>query len=71
MRSAFAEVQAREVAVTDLTARVSAAEKRADAAAEAKDALVSSFNQLEADREWLRTHGIACVSIRCLYVYLD
>ncbi|KAF5770099.1 hypothetical protein HanXRQr2_Chr14g0655691 [Helianthus annuus] len=54
-----AEVQAREVAVTDLTARVSAAEKRADAAAEAKDALVSSFNQLEAHREWLRTHGIA------------
>ncbi|KAJ0958061.1 hypothetical protein HanPSC8_Chr01g0034851 [Helianthus annuus] len=54
-----ADVQAREVAVTDLTARVSAAEKRADAAAEAKDALVSSFNQLEADREWLRTHGIA------------
>uniref|UniRef100_A0A251SEA8 Uncharacterized protein n=1 Tax=Helianthus annuus TaxID=4232 RepID=A0A251SEA8_HELAN len=54
-----AEVQAREVAVTDLTARVSVAEKRADAAAEAKDALVSSFNQLEADREWLRAHGIA------------
>ncbi|KAF5815457.1 hypothetical protein HanXRQr2_Chr03g0123301 [Helianthus annuus] len=54
-----AEVQARAVAVTDLTARVSDAEKRADAAAEAKDVLVSSFNQLEADREWLRTHGIA------------
>ncbi|KAJ0887147.1 hypothetical protein HanRHA438_Chr09g0387441 [Helianthus annuus] len=54
-----AEVQAREVAVTDLTVRVSVAEKRADAAAEAKDALVSSFNQLEADREWLRAHGIA------------
>ncbi|KAJ0593884.1 hypothetical protein HanHA300_Chr03g0102451 [Helianthus annuus] len=54
-----AEVLAREVAVADLTARVSVAEKRADAAAEAKDALVSSFNQLEADREWLRTHGIA------------
>ncbi|KAJ0692390.1 hypothetical protein HanPI659440_Chr15g0585401 [Helianthus annuus] len=54
-----AEVQAREVAVADLTARVSVAEKRADAAAEAKDALVSPFNQLEADREWLRTHGIA------------
>uniref|UniRef100_A0A251U0U7 Putative transposase (Putative), gypsy type n=1 Tax=Helianthus annuus TaxID=4232 RepID=A0A251U0U7_HELAN len=54
-----AEVQAREVAVADLTDRVSVAEKRADAAAEAKDALVSSFNQLEADREWLRTHGIA------------
>ncbi|KAJ0491239.1 hypothetical protein HanIR_Chr12g0561741 [Helianthus annuus] len=59
VESLQAEVQAREVAVTDLTARVSAAEKRADAAAEAKDALVSSFNQLEADREWLRTHGIA------------
>ncbi|KAF5781840.1 hypothetical protein HanXRQr2_Chr11g0488531 [Helianthus annuus] len=54
-----ADVQAREVAVADLTARVSVAEKRADAAAEAKDALVFSFNQLEADREWLRTHGIA------------
>uniref|UniRef100_A0A251SLB1 Transposase (putative) gypsy type domain-containing protein n=1 Tax=Helianthus annuus TaxID=4232 RepID=A0A251SLB1_HELAN len=59
VESLQAEVQAREVAVTDLTTRVSAAEKRADAAAEAKDALVSSFNQLEADREWLRTHGIA------------
>ncbi|KAM0071683.1 hypothetical protein Hdeb2414_s0001g00028061 [Helianthus debilis subsp. tardiflorus] len=54
-----AEVQARDVAVTDLTARVSVAEKRADAAVEAKDALVSSFNQLEADREWMRAHGIA------------
>ncbi|KAF5811159.1 hypothetical protein HanXRQr2_Chr04g0178211 [Helianthus annuus] len=54
-----AEVQAREVAVTDLTARVSVAEERADAAVEAKDALVSSVNQLEADREWLRAHGIA------------
>ncbi|KAJ0933163.1 hypothetical protein HanPSC8_Chr04g0181801 [Helianthus annuus] len=54
-----AEVQAREVAVTDLVARVSVAEERADAAVEAKDALVSSFDQLKADREWLRTHGIA------------
>ncbi|KAJ0912432.1 hypothetical protein HanRHA438_Chr06g0274241 [Helianthus annuus] len=54
-----AEFQAREVAVTDLTARVSVAEKQADAAVEAKDALVSSFNQLEADREWMRAHGIA------------
>ncbi|KAJ0683824.1 hypothetical protein HanLR1_Chr11g0384541 [Helianthus annuus] len=54
-----AEVQSRAVAVTDLTARVSDAEKRADAAVEAKDVLVSSFNQLEADREWLRTHDIA------------
>ncbi|KAJ0860677.1 hypothetical protein HanRHA438_Chr13g0626251 [Helianthus annuus] len=59
VESLQAEVQAREVAVTDLTSRVSTAEERADAAAEAKDALVSSLNQLEADREWLRTHGIA------------
>ncbi|KAJ0523971.1 hypothetical protein HanIR_Chr10g0499501 [Helianthus annuus] len=54
-----AEVQAREAAVTDLTVHVSVAEERADAAVEAKDALVSSFDQLKADREWLRTHGIA------------
>ncbi|KAF5815073.1 hypothetical protein HanXRQr2_Chr03g0118761 [Helianthus annuus] len=54
-----AEVQARKAAVTDLTVRVSVAEERADAAVEAKDALVSSFDQLKADREWLRTHGIA------------
>ncbi|XP_035833441.1 uncharacterized protein LOC118482079 [Helianthus annuus] len=38
---------------------MSVAEERADAAVEAKDALVSSFDQLKADREWLRTHGIA------------
>ncbi|KAJ0600311.1 hypothetical protein HanIR_Chr03g0115141 [Helianthus annuus] len=54
-----AEVQTREVAVTDLTARVTAAEERANAAVEARDALTSSFNQLEADREWMRSHGIA------------
>ncbi|KAF5753894.1 hypothetical protein HanXRQr2_Chr17g0785211 [Helianthus annuus] len=54
-----AEVQAREVAVTDLTARVTAVEERANAAVEARDALTSSFNQLEADREWMRSHGIA------------
>ncbi|KAJ0924334.1 hypothetical protein HanPSC8_Chr05g0227001 [Helianthus annuus] len=71
VESLQAEVQAREVAVTDLTARVSVAENRADAAVEAKDALVSSFNQLEADREWLRTHGIARVSIPCLYIGVD
>ncbi|KAJ0736254.1 hypothetical protein HanPI659440_Chr11g0441431 [Helianthus annuus] len=53
-----ADVQAREVAVKDLTARVSVAEERANADVEAKDALTSSFNQLEADREWMRVHGI-------------
>uniref|UniRef100_A0A251SSJ8 Uncharacterized protein n=1 Tax=Helianthus annuus TaxID=4232 RepID=A0A251SSJ8_HELAN len=54
-----AEVQTREVAVTDLTARMTAAEERANVAVEARDALTSSFNQLEADREWMRRHGIA------------
>ncbi|KAM0057339.1 hypothetical protein Hdeb2414_s0005g00157051 [Helianthus debilis subsp. tardiflorus] len=54
-----AEVQTREVANTDLTSRVTVAEERANAAVEAKDALTSSFNQLEADREWMRCHGIA------------
>ncbi|XP_035830154.1 plectin-like [Helianthus annuus] len=58
-----AEVQTREVAVTDLTARMTAAEERANTAVEAKDALASSFNQLEADREWMRSHGIARVSM--------
>ncbi|XP_021995681.1 uncharacterized protein LOC110892848 [Helianthus annuus] len=66
-----AEVQTREVAVTDLTARMTAAEERANAAVEARDALTSSFNQLEADREWMRSHGIARVSIPCLYICLD
>ncbi|KAJ0896971.1 hypothetical protein HanRHA438_Chr08g0340481 [Helianthus annuus] len=54
-----AEVQTREVVVTDLTARVTAAEERANTAVEARDALTSSLNQLEADREWMRSHGIA------------
>ncbi|KAF5819618.1 hypothetical protein HanXRQr2_Chr02g0079641 [Helianthus annuus] len=54
-----AEVQTWEVAVADLTARITAAEERASVAVEARDALTSSFNQLEADREWMRRHGIA------------
>ncbi|KAJ0834222.1 putative AH/BAR domain superfamily protein [Helianthus annuus] len=54
-----AEVQTREVAVKDLTARVTLAEERANAAVEARDALTSLFHQLEADREWMRSHGIA------------
>ncbi|KAJ0648863.1 hypothetical protein HanLR1_Chr15g0577641 [Helianthus annuus] len=53
-----ASLQTQEVAVTDLTARVTAAEERANTAVEARDALTSSFNQLEADREWMRSHGI-------------
>ncbi|XP_035833495.1 uncharacterized protein LOC118482112 [Helianthus annuus] len=38
---------------------MTAAEERANVAVEARDALTSSFNQLEADREWMRSHGIA------------
>ncbi|XP_035837140.1 uncharacterized protein LOC118485034 [Helianthus annuus] len=57
------EVQTREVAVTDLTAHVSVAEERANVAVEARDALTSSLQQLEADREWMRSQGIAHVSI--------
>ncbi|KAJ0870194.1 hypothetical protein HanRHA438_Chr11g0497611 [Helianthus annuus] len=48
-----------QVKVADLTARVTVAEERANATVEARDALTSSFNQLEADREWMRSHGIA------------
>ncbi|KAJ0610207.1 putative AH/BAR domain superfamily protein [Helianthus annuus] len=54
-----AEVQTQEVKVADLTARVTVAEERANMAIEARDALTSSFNQLEADRQWMRSHSIA------------
>ncbi|KAJ0858646.1 hypothetical protein HanRHA438_Chr13g0603361 [Helianthus annuus] len=32
--------------------------KRAREAAEARDSMVSSFDQLKADRDWMRDHGI-------------
>ncbi|KAJ0926851.1 hypothetical protein HanRHA438_Chr04g0176071 [Helianthus annuus] len=54
-----AEVQTREGKLADITARATLAEERANAAVEARDTLTSSFNQLEADREWMRCHGIA------------
>ncbi|KAJ0508111.1 hypothetical protein HanIR_Chr11g0513671 [Helianthus annuus] len=56
-----ASLQIREVAVTDLTGRATVAEERANAAVEARDALTSSFQQLEADREWMRSQGIAYI----------
>ncbi|KAJ0574360.1 hypothetical protein HanOQP8_Chr06g0229681 [Helianthus annuus] len=55
----MAEVQTREAKLADITARVTVAEERANEVVEARDALTSSFNQLEADREWMRSHGIA------------
>ncbi|KAJ0825970.1 putative AH/BAR domain superfamily protein [Helianthus annuus] len=54
-----AEVQTREAKLADITVCVTVAEERANEAAEARDALTSSFNQLEADREWMQSHGIA------------
>ncbi|KAF5816477.1 hypothetical protein HanXRQr2_Chr03g0134711 [Helianthus annuus] len=54
-----AEVQTREAQLAEITTRVTVAEKRANEAVEARDGLTSSFNQLEADREWMRCHGIA------------
>ncbi|XP_021989201.2 uncharacterized protein LOC110885775 [Helianthus annuus] len=53
------EVQTREAKLADITARVTVAEERANKAVEARDALTSSFNQLETDREWMRCHGIS------------
>ncbi|KAM0036723.1 hypothetical protein Hdeb2414_s0014g00429771 [Helianthus debilis subsp. tardiflorus] len=44
--------------LVDVTARATKAERRASEAAEARDSLTSSFNQLETDREWMRCHGI-------------
>ncbi|KAJ0882800.1 hypothetical protein HanPSC8_Chr10g0413861 [Helianthus annuus] len=59
MLSGPVEVQSCEAKLADTTARLTVAEERANAAVEARDALTSSFNQLEADREWMRSHGIA------------
>ncbi|KAJ0467639.1 hypothetical protein HanIR_Chr14g0687541 [Helianthus annuus] len=41
-----------------VTARVAEAEARAREAAEARDSLISSLDQLKADRDWMRDHGI-------------
>ncbi|KAJ0883498.1 hypothetical protein HanPSC8_Chr10g0422231 [Helianthus annuus] len=53
------QTRLKQVKVADLTARVTVAEEWANMAVEARDALTSSFNQLEADREWMRSHSIA------------
>ncbi|KAF5764843.1 hypothetical protein HanXRQr2_Chr15g0696751 [Helianthus annuus] len=44
--------------LAEVTTRATEAERRASEAAEARDSLTSSFNQLENDREWMRCHGI-------------
>ncbi|KAF5795066.1 hypothetical protein HanXRQr2_Chr08g0335401 [Helianthus annuus] len=53
-----AEVQNQVTIVAEDTARAAEAEARAREVAEARDSLVSSFNQLKDDRDWMRDHGI-------------
>ncbi|XP_022032664.1 uncharacterized protein LOC110933766 [Helianthus annuus] len=53
-----AEVQNQATIVAEVTARAAEAEARAREVAEARDSLASSFNQLEADREWMQCHCI-------------
>ncbi|XP_035837810.1 uncharacterized protein LOC118485608 [Helianthus annuus] len=53
-----AEVQNHVTILAEVTARATEAEARAREAAEARDSLVSSFDQLKADRDWMRDHGI-------------
>ncbi|KAJ0468747.1 hypothetical protein HanIR_Chr14g0700181 [Helianthus annuus] len=45
--------------LAEVTAHATEAERRANEAAEARDSLTSTFNQLETDREWMWCHGIA------------
>ncbi|KAJ0626847.1 putative AH/BAR domain superfamily protein [Helianthus annuus] len=53
-----AEVQNPVTIVAEVTARAAEAEARAREVAEARDSLVSSFNQLKDNRDWMRDHGI-------------
>ncbi|XP_021975134.1 uncharacterized protein LOC110870249 [Helianthus annuus] len=53
-----AEVQNRVTMLAEVTARATEAKARAREAAEARDGLVSTFNQLKDDRDWMRDHGI-------------
>ncbi|KAM0007787.1 hypothetical protein Hdeb2414_s0004g00138061 [Helianthus debilis subsp. tardiflorus] len=48
--------------IAEVTARVAEAEARAGEAAEARDSLVSSFDQLKVYRDWMRDHGIGHVN---------
>ncbi|KAJ0576344.1 hypothetical protein HanOQP8_Chr05g0180411 [Helianthus annuus] len=53
-----AEVQSRVAILEEVTARVTDAETRARQAEEVKDGLTTSLNQLKANRDWMRDHGI-------------
>ncbi|KAJ0917695.1 hypothetical protein HanRHA438_Chr05g0208881 [Helianthus annuus] len=53
-----AEMQNRLTIVEEVTARVTEAEARAREVVEVRDSLSSSLDQLKADRDWMRYHGI-------------
>ncbi|KAJ0433216.1 hypothetical protein HanIR_Chr17g0867771 [Helianthus annuus] len=58
------EVKNRVTMTEEVTARVAEAEARAREAAEARDSLTSSFEQLKANRDWMRYHGIGHIRLR-------
>ncbi|KAM0004956.1 hypothetical protein Hdeb2414_s0016g00485691 [Helianthus debilis subsp. tardiflorus] len=47
------EMQNRVTIIEEVTARAAEAEARAREAAEARDSLISSLDQLKADRDWM------------------
>ncbi|MFS7981483.1 hypothetical protein Hanom_Chr10g00951501 [Helianthus anomalus] len=51
-------MQNRVTITEEVTAREAEAEARAREVAEARDILISSLDQLKANREWMRDHGI-------------
>ncbi|KAJ0818765.1 hypothetical protein HanPI659440_Chr00c01g0706061 [Helianthus annuus] len=54
-----ADVQSRVTILEKVSARATEAEARARQAEEVRDGLTTSLNQLIADRDWMRNHGIA------------
>ncbi|KAF5792406.1 hypothetical protein HanRHA438_Chr09g0417651 [Helianthus annuus] len=57
-RGAKADVQSRVAILEEVTAHVTKVETWARRAEEARDRLTTSHNQLRADRDWMRDHGI-------------
>ncbi|KAJ0765041.1 hypothetical protein HanPI659440_Chr08g0299021 [Helianthus annuus] len=51
-------MQNRVTIIEEVTARAAEAEAQAREAAEARDSLISSLDQLKADRDWMHDHGI-------------
>ncbi|MFS8001778.1 hypothetical protein Hanom_Chr13g01194371 [Helianthus anomalus] len=52
------EVQNRVTILEEVTARTTETEAQAREAAEARDSLTTSLNQLREDCDWMRDHGI-------------